>query len=59
MIEAAPFKEVDPFQDGGGGVHGDPDNVTDPTEVAQTVWNFSTQLKVIFVYGVLDPSILY
>lgn len=37
MIEAAPFKEVDPFQDGGGGVHGDPDNVTDPTEVAQTV----------------------
>lgn len=35
--DSAPFKEVDPFQDGGGGVHGDPDNVTDPTEVAQTV----------------------
>jgi len=31
MIEGAPFKEVDPFQDGGL-VHGGPDKVTDPTE---------------------------
>jgi len=33
MIEGAPFKEVDPFQDSGR-VHGDPDKLTDPTEAA-------------------------